>query len=282
MPEGPECHHISDILKQKLEGNFLTKVEILTGRYIRHGVPTGWKYLLDKIPLKIEEIGVKGKFIWWKLGDIDEVEDIDGVVDYDLYLYNTLGMSGQWTTTLDKHCRIAFHLDEDIVYFRDIRNFGTIKIVNNGEEFLEKLSKIGYDILGNGLEKSLVVEVFRKKKNWTLPKFLMNQTYLSGVGNYLKCEALHQCKLSPHLKIEELTDEQLYQVYRAVCQIAKASYQNKGASFQTYRDPDQNKGKYSFQFQIYGKKEVDGYSVVREKTMDGRTTYWSPDYLTNS
>lgn len=276
MPEGPECHHIVDILRERIVGKKIIKVEIISGRYIRHGEPEGWN-LLEEGDL-FEEVGVKGKFIWFSLGNC--------------YLFNTLGMTGQWTSTLDKHCRIGLTLfknEESIIYFRDMRNFGTIKILSKNDNLvsdnlvsdnlLNKLSKIGYDILGDLVEQNEIVSLFRKRPNWTLPKFLMNQGYLSGVGNYLKCEVLHRCFLSPHIKISELSDNDLYQVYLSCREIAYTSYKNKGASFHTYRDPDKNKGKYSFQFECYGRKEVDGYPVIVEKTTDGRSTYWSPEYI---
>ena len=93
MPEGPECRHLTDILKLSLVGKHLKSIKILSGRYSRHGPPTGFNLittLLEKTPIKILEIGVKGKFIYW-------------VLDNNVYMWNTLGMSGQWTTEQDKH-----------------------------------------------------------------------------------------------------------------------------------------------------------------------------------
>ena len=98
MPEGPECRHITDCLKQLLIGKTLNDIKILSGRYQRHGPFTG---LSDFLPLlkqnKINIISIEchGKFIYWKFSN-------------DYSLWNTLGMSGQWTTTKDKHCHIEF------------------------------------------------------------------------------------------------------------------------------------------------------------------------------
>ena len=268
MPEGPECHHICDILKSRLVGKTIICVEVLSGRYVRHGDPEGWS-LLEGSFHYIRDIGVKGKFIYFVLGD-------------EISIFNTLGMTGQWCSEYDIHCRVVFHLDSgESVYFRDIRNFGTIKIVKGVDKLNKKLKLLGSDILVDRLGNSEVLSLFRKRGSWTLPKFLMNQGYLSGVGNYIKCEGLHRSGLSPHSRIEELSDEDIMRVYVAVCEVARASYLNKGASFQTYRDPDKNKGKYSFSFLVYGKDHVLGYPIIVDKTMDGRSTYWSPSYLAN-
>lgn len=261
MPEGPECHHIRDMLETILENKIITKINILGGRYKRHGPPKGYNNLINLLPVTINSVNVKGKFLYWNLTK-------------GYYLWNTLGMTGQWTQTKDKHCHIEFVLDGDTpVYFRDIRNFGTLTFCNQKKEMDKKLKTLGCDIL-NWNDNLDVITLFRKKPNWTLPKFSMNQNYLSGIGNYLKCEALFQSKISPHRLIKDLTDTDIQNFCQQVRKIAQISYQCKGASFLTYRDPDSNKGKYSLNFLVYGKQTYENYNVKREKTSDGRTTYW--------
>ena len=194
------------------------------------------------------------------------------------YLWNTLGMSGQWTTKNDKHSHVLFKFGEGIdLYFRDVRNFGTLKFIENRSEMQKKLKTIGHDILDPiSLPEIEVIKLFRLKPKWTLPKFVMDQKYLSGVGNYLKSEALYCSKLSPHREIQNLTNPEIISIYQSLRRIAMESYKNKGASFLTFVDPDSNKGKYSFCFLIYGKEEINNEKVVREKTLDGRTTHWLP------
>lgn len=270
MPEGPECHHITDILQETLVNKHLICIKILSGRYSRHGPPKGFSLITNKLQedtikdkgIKVLEIKVKGKFIYWKF-------------ESNIYMSNTLGMSGQWTTNKDKHCHIEFIFkDAPIFYYRDIRNFGTIAF---SQEIETKLKKLGHDILETRLTDQQVIELFHKRTNWCLPKFMMNQGYLSGIGNYLKCEALFASGLSPYRKIESLTNKEIINLYQEICRIAKESYSSKGASFLTFRDPDSNSGKYSFNFQVYGKQETQGYCVSREKTGDSRSTYWVPE-----
>lgn len=262
MPEGPECRHLTDILHQTIKHKDLESITILSGRYQRHGPPKGFDVIQDQLkqnPIKVIEIKVKGKFIYWKL-------------ERGLYLWNTLGMSGQWTTNKDKHCHVEFlFTDRSRFYFRDIRNFGTLRFET---EITKKLSTLGHDILEHPLSNEEIVSLFRKRNTWCLPKFLMHQGYLSGVGNYLKCEALYASRLSPFRTIESLTDSEIITLYQELGRIAKESYHSKGASFLTFRDPDSNKGRYSFNFQVYGQKMVDRYQVVREVTGDKRSTYW--------
>lgn len=282
MPEGPECRHISDCLNQMVVGRKLVQVEILGGRYSRHGSPTGlanFNEALTGQPLEIMSVGCQGKFIYWKFSDGSS-------------MWNTLGMSGQWTKTLDKHCHIKFSFQGDpqlvqtpdgqnrdsldnCVYFRDIRNFGTLHFNPDPEALRKKLSSLGHDILGPvPLDQDDCLAIFGKRPQWNICKFLMDQSYFSGVGNYIKAEALYLAKINPFRLVKDLEGDALYRLYLATRTVAWESYQAKGASFQTFQDPDRNKGKYSYQFKVYGQKICDGEIVRREKTPDQRTTYW--------
>lgn len=266
MPEGPECHHITDCLQSLFADKQLNEIVILSGRYQRHGPFSGLTEFNNLLPdnvVKVTSINCHGKFIYWKFNN-------------DYSLWNTLGMSGQWTTTFDKHCHVQFNfVDNLVVYFRDIRNFGTLLLSRELSQLEKRLKKLGSDILSEeNLEMEQCLNIFYQRKDWNICKFLMDQRYFSGVGNYLKTEALYLSKTNPFSLIKDLSDKQLYLIYQSIKEISKESYQSKGASFQTFQDPDSNKGQYSLQFKVYGQKMCEGYPVKREKTPDNRSTYW--------
>ena len=269
MPEGPECRHITDCLNEIVSTRQLCEISILGGRYKRHAPFNGYlqfNELLNTSIINVVSIQCHGKFIYWNFSN-------------GYSLWNTLGMSGQWTTTQDKHCHVMFKFsDELVLYFRDIRNFGTLNIVSKSELLDKKLKTLGYDILSDTpLDQTLYLNIFYKRKDWNICKFLMDQRYFSGVGNYIKSEALYIAKVNPFLTIKELSDSQLSSIYEAVREIAHKSYLSKGASFNTFKDPDSNKGRYSFEFKVYGQVKCGEFAVKRDKTPDNRSTYWIPE-----
>lgn len=82
MPEGPECKLLADNLHKKLKGTKLTNIEILAGRYKKHGPFKNYNKLISELPLKINSVNAYGKFIWFEFENSN------------LTLWNTLGMSG--------------------------------------------------------------------------------------------------------------------------------------------------------------------------------------------
>lgn len=279
MPEGPECKYISSSVNSSIKGNIISGVDIYSGRYKRHGPPIGLIEFLSSLvnrEITIEKVCSHGKFIYWQFSN-------------DWYLWNTLGMSGQWSLEGKEH-QPHLHLrirtidkqgkSQDL-WWRDIRNFGTLKWVKGTPCLLKKIGTLGIDILSDiALTRSQWLDRARQLRysKLSLPVFLMRQNILSGVGNYLKSEALYDCNISPHRLVVDLDDDELFSIYQSVRDIANRSFNSHGASFSTYTGPKSEKGMYGFQFLVYGKeKDPYGHQVVRYVSEDGRTTHWVRD-----
>lgn len=105
----------------------------------------------------------------------------------------------------------------------------------------------------------------------------MDQSVISGVGNYVKAEALYLAELSPHRTVGSLTLAETDVLHQQIINVMKAAYNTGGATFSTYRNPDGSRGNAQQRFVVYGNK-VDplGNPVIKEETRDGRTTHWCP------
>ena len=132
------------------------------------------------------------------------------------------------------------------------------------------------------LSEDVTFSVFReriqKKSRWSIAKTIMNQGVISGVGNYVKAEALWRSKLSPLRKVSTLSNVEIMILNKNIKQVLRDSYSNGGATIRDYQTFDGFSGKHARRFAVYNQhKDPNGFSVVREKTDDGRTTHWVPE-----
>jgi DNA-formamidopyrimidine glycosylase len=227
---------------------------------------------------RIESIDVKGKFMHWRFTNGWE-------------LWCTYGMSGGWETTRDpKHCAFELYhrhpsnlvLEDCIpgVYFNDQRHFGTLKFVNDptGELTRKKLASLGPDMLNDPPD----AETFRRRLQAragarTLAEALMDQSVVSGVGNYVKAEALYAARLSPHREVRDLKTVEIEVLRTSIIDVMRRAYEGGGATIATYRKPDGSTGEAQRRFLVYGSdKDPLGNPVVNETTLDGRTSWWCP------
>ena len=262
MPEGPELKVLCDGLKNILENNILSDIEILSGRYL---LPEKKPQLLDDLisllPLKIKEINVKGKLLYF-------------ILENNWVILNTMGMSGSWTKVFRKHCHIEFtYNDTDKIWFCDPRRFGTIKILKDTTMLEEKLNSLGPDLLSSNISTDYFIQRMKKHKKKNITKVLMNQSIFSGCGNYIKSESLYRSGISPHNNIENISDTRLENLLIELQSVMSESYLSQGATISTFYNVQNQKG--GFTFQVYGRnKDENGNHIIKEKTPDGRTSHW--------
>jgi len=264
MPEGAEVKLIGEGLARDISGKTLVSVIPLTGRYTKKE-PDGLTLFQARLPTRTVGVGVHGKFLYW-------------INENDVFVYNTLGMTGYWTRTREKHSRIQFAFsDGTSVFFTDPRNFGTLKFVPGRTALVEKLRSLGPDMLSEKVSDTQFSERLDKKPDWTLAQTLLEQSVVSGVGNYVRAEALYRAKLSPHRLVSDTKPAERAALRVAIQSVLSEAYSRRGATIQDYRDPDGGEGQYSQHFQVYNRKQdPHGNEVMREDAEDGRTIHWVP------
>jgi len=267
MPEGPEVKRIAVQLNQLLSGKLIENVEIISGRYKTHGSPLGLTSFLNlKEERKIQEVSCKGKFIWFSFSAPE------------VFVWNTLGMTGSWSRGESEHSRIKFNFtDGEKIFFSDIRNFGTMHFIFSAEEMNKKLKSLGPDMLSAPPSREEFLKIVKRQKDKTLPEFLMNQKMISGVGNYVKAEALYLAGLSPLRTCSSLSEKEVTDLQDSIDKVLSTSYNSGGSTIRTYRDVYGNAGTFKSRFLVYGNdQDPAGNKVQRLETKDGRTTFWVP------
>ena len=268
MPELPEVARTATSLHQRMYNSEISEINILSGRYSRHGNPPGFDEFTNNLPMKVDKVSFSGKLLIFYLKDKN---------DKPWFIWNTLGMSGGWRLEPTKHGHIEVVTDQGRFYFTDPRNFGTMRFTDSEELTRRKSNGIGPNHLQHEITDNLFKDRLMKFPHLTLPAVMMNQSLIGGIGNYIKAEALYRAKLSPHRTVESLNDRDFSCLNAAVKEVIVGSYENRGATIRTYANLDGESGDFPFFFKVYGRQTCEaGYPVITEGTQDGRTTHWVP------
>lgn len=271
MPEGPEVTIVAENLNEVLKNHYVINFYATdNGRY-RKKLPDNSVPFSEALPLKVKNVFNKGKLIYF-------------LFEKNFSMINTLGMSGVWRKKKEKHTCLELEYSKTKtgetkrLYFVDQRHFGTIKFFTKEEDLEKKLKEIGPDMLN---DPKMNLEIFKERlekyKHWNIVKALMCQKIISGIGNYLKSESLYHAKLSPFLKVEDLKEEQFYQLYQSIRLKIVSSYNEGGVSIKNFSDIDDKKGQYHFRFEVYCEKfDKLGNKVEKVVLGDNRSTYYVP------
>lgn len=264
IPEGPEVRLTVDFLNRSLKNNKITEWIFSGGRYTEE-YPEGYEDFDNALPLTVDEVSCKGKFIYFTLFDEDGNK---------YFILHSLMMTGRWQNDHDEYCKWFVEVDTGkTLWFRDTRSFATVKFTSNEDILKEKLDNLGPDIMRPEFKLPEFKKIANNYPTRNICSFLMDQSVISGCGNYIKAEVLYDAKISPMRKVNSLSDNELDLIYQALCVIPRVSYNNKGLSLRDYTDENGKDGFQERQLKIYGKKWAKA-----TKTPDGRTTYWNPDH----
>lgn len=261
MPELPEVQCVVDSLK-RISGKKIVSVKILNDR-LREPVQLNLNDLLkDKIILEIER---RGKFIIFKLNSGDIVSH--------------LGMTGKFliqeSLIENKFNRIVLELDDgSFLIYNDIRKFGFITYEENytSNKYIKKL---GVEPLSENFTADLLYELTRNKKT-NIKQFLLDQSFIVGLGNIYVIEVLYLCKISPKRMAKDVNKDNCIELVEEIKRILKNAISNGGSSISDYRDADDKEGSFQDSHKIYNKK-IDplGHDVLKIK-QGGRGTNYCP------
>jgi len=193
----------------------------------------------------------------------------------------------QWIENDLNHLNVEFITNHKNIsfYFYDQLSFGTLKAVDcntNGETILEKkLKELGPDILDDKTTFELFKKQIRKKvnENKAIGNVIVNQKMISGIGNYLRADALWMAKLSPFRKVQDISDDELKLLYDSIIGLIWGDYDYKFAIKQKYIEPSLKlPHHYNRDFFIYNHtKDIYNNTVTKEQLYEGsqkRFIYW--------
>ena len=216
MPEGVEVNLLTKRI-QKLKNCSINSISILSGRYSRHGNPKGFQQFNQSLPLKILNIHNKGKFIYFLLQN-------------DWCIMITLGMAGTILIheNAQKHDHIKFSTNCGNFFFHDMRNFGTIEFSNNPTTLTNKLDKLGFDPLTEHITPSQFIALLgRFPQNKKIAELLLQQNFISGIGNYLRADILYCAQIHPLTLIENITPQHSKKLLQCIYSIMHRSLQKQ-------------------------------------------------------
>ena len=216
MPEGVEVKLQIEKLK-KLKNQSILSIKIASGRYTRHSKPKGYKSFKKILPIKIKSIHHKGKFIYFLL-------------ENNWIIMITLGMTGKLKIRKEpiKHDHIIIKTNKYTLYFNDQRNFGTFEFTNNQEVLQKKLSNLGYDPLQEKISFKQFQEHLKKfKPELTIDELMLNQKFISGIGNYLRSDILYCAEINPRSPISQINPIYRKKLLRCIYKTMHDSYKKQ-------------------------------------------------------
>jgi formamidopyrimidine-DNA glycosylase len=261
MPELPEVETFVRTLRPALIGKTILSATLLWPRTLADPAQATFKKNIRG--QKIISISRRAKFLDLELSKS--------------HLLIHLRMSGEMLVVLGGyqpaiHDRLILQLSEDArLIFSDPRKFGRVWLVKDTTSIFSKLGPepLSEMFTGSWLFNSL------QSHHRQLKPLLLDQTFVSGLGNIYTDEALHLAKLHPLLLSNSINQKQAEHLCQAIRDVLEEGISRNGASIDwVYRG-----GEFQNHFRVYGRGgepcPVCGTKIKRI-TIGQRGTHFCP------
>jgi Formamidopyrimidine-DNA glycosylase len=123
-----------------------------------------------------------------------------------------------------------------------------------------------------------VVNYFNNK-NKDIKSFLLDQKFVSGIGNIYASEILFASKINPFKKAKRLSKNECLNIILNSKKILEQAINKGGSSIRDFKDISGNKGTFQKEFRVY---QQDGASckrpkckgIIKKKISSNRSTFF--------
>ena len=258
MPELPEVEVTRRTLLKFIENKVIENIKI-NNRNLRFKIPTNFKK--NVIGQKIIKVLRRSKYILIYLKN-----------DYVMIAH--LGMSGKFLIKNNysknflktsyyfnefslKHNHIEFFFSNNLkVIYNDPRRFGFFLLDKVSKLDLNKfLNKLGPEPLGNDLKKDYLISKTKATQR-SIKTLLMDQHFISGIGNIYANEILFSARIKPNKIASKLTLVDIDRLYSSIGKVLKRALKLGGSSIKDFKSSVGLKGRFQNEFKVYDRRDL--------------------------
>jgi formamidopyrimidine-DNA glycosylase len=237
MPELPEVQTVADHIKPDLIGKYIVGIEPVWKKVLHNFTP---KDLSGKY--QIQNVSRRAKFI------IIELEDF--LLAIHLRMTGKLYLLEQ--KQRPKHSSAIVYLENsNNLIFEDTRKFGRIYMY---KDLSEINSRHGPEPLGKEFTIEWLLTNLKKKKR-NIKALLLDQSFISGLGNIYIDEILWESGIHPNSISCAIPKTKVSRLYSAIQNILKEAIRQLGTTFISFSFLNGRSGNYSNELKIFGRQD---------------------------
>ena len=281
MPELPEVEIVKQSLNKKIKGKIIQKV-LVKNRNLRFKVHDNFEKKIRK--KKITKINRFSKYIILKF------EDNSGFIIHlgmsgtihlvDKVKKNTITNSSFYNSAAlpKKHNHIEIKFNKTKLIYNDPRRFGYLLIFNNKKELKEKFSHFGPEPFSSDFTVNYICNYFKNKEK-NIKNFLLDQKFVSGIGNIYASEILFFSKIIPTRKAKKLTLYDCKKLFYFSRLVLKKAIKQGGSSIRDFKDIKGRKGSFQKNFFVYQRENSSClkpkcFGIIKKKIISKRSSFF--------
>ncbi len=281
MPELPEVEIVKQSLVRKIKFQKIKKV-LIRNRNLRFKIPKNFEYFL--IGKKINNISRISKYLVFHLNNKTFFTihlGMSGTIHLIGKKKNFKNTNTSFYSSSDlpkKHNHIIIFFKKYNFIYNDPRRFGFIKIMKNKKDLSFYFNDMGPEPLNDKFNTKYISN-YLKKKNKNVKSFLLDQKFVSGIGNIYANEILHFSKINPSKKAKKINKTEIKNIKYFSKLVLNKAIKKGGSSIRNFKNAKGQSGSYQNEFKVYNRENLgclkkNCFGKIKKEIISQRSTFF--------
>ena len=281
MPELPEVEVVRQSLDKKIKQKKVRKV-IIRNRNLRFKIPLNFKSFLKN--QKIIKVDRYSKYLILYLSN-------QSICLLHLGMSGTLHLvkknSKNFFTNASfyhspvlpkRHNHVEIFFSNLKIIYNDPRRFGFFQIYRNFDLLKKRLAHLGPEPFNSEFNLEYISSFFKDKKK-NIKNFLIDQKFVSGIGNIYASEILFLSKINPNKNVNLLNINECAKIINYSKKVLLSAIKKGGSSIKDFKNTLGAKGDFQTNFKVYGReglkcKKYKCKGIIKKKIISKRSTFY--------
>ena len=177
-----------------------------------------------------------------------------------------------------KHNHIEFFFDDIKLIYNDPRRFGFFLFIKDKENLKNVFKNYGPEPFDKKFNLDYLVNFLKGKKK-DIKGFLLDQKFVSGIGNIYASEILYSSKINPLTPAKKLKKSQLRNIIKSSKEILYKAIKEGGSSIRDFKNTTGDTGGFQKKFKVYGRdkkncKSLKCLGIIDKIIQSNRSTFY--------
>ena len=259
MPELPEVEIVKQSLVKKIHKKKIKKV-IIKNRNLRLKIPMNFEELLqNKIIKKVTRfskylilnfsdgsyclihLGMSGTIHLIQKGSKNKLTNVS--------FYNSRMLP-------KKHNHVEIQFQDLKIIYNDPRRFGFFKFINKKQDLINRFSHLGPEPFFKKFNLKYLLKYFYNKKK-DIKSFLVDQNFVSGIGNIYASEILFLSKINPTTCAMKLSKKDCKKIISSSRSVLNRAIEKGGSSIRDFKNISGKNGNFQKEFKVYQRENLN-------------------------
>ena len=177
-----------------------------------------------------------------------------------------------------KHNHIEFFFNDIKLIYNDPRRFGFFLFIEDKENLKNVFKNYGPEPFDKKFNLNYLINFLRGKKK-DIKGFLLDQKFVSGIGNIYASEILYSSKINPLTPAKNLYKSQLKKIIKNSKEILFRAIKEGGSTIRDFKNTTGNIGQFQKKFKVYGRdkkncKRSNCLGTIDKIIQSNRSTFY--------